>query len=179
MLLLTAKPRMGKSIIIKKIINKVGSNNCIGFYSEEIKEDGERIGFQVISLSGRREVFAHVDFISDVRIGRYGIDVKIMEEVLLSELNLACSNEDDRLIVIDEIGLMQISSLKIREQLLHLAESNKTIIGTIFSDPHPWIDEYKLHKNIRLIQVTEDNRDGIVDELIEIINGNNNNKIQQ
>lgn len=169
MLLLTAKPRTGKSTTIKKIVNKIGKENCIGLYSEEIIEDGERIGFQVVTLSGRIEVFAHVNIISDVRIGRYGIDVTIMEEVFLAELNLACSNEDDRLIVIDEIGLMQISSLKIREQLLQLAECDKPIVGTIFSDPNPWMDEYKLHKNIRLVQLTEDNRDGLVDEIVDNI----------
>lgn len=59
MILITAKPRMGKSAAIKNIINKVGINNCIGFYTEEIKENGERVGFQAVTLSGRTEIFAY------------------------------------------------------------------------------------------------------------------------
>ena len=43
MILLTALPRTGKSTAIKKIVNMLGNDNCGGFYTEEIREDGERV----------------------------------------------------------------------------------------------------------------------------------------
>ena len=53
MILLTALPRTGKSTAIKKIVNMLGKDNCGGFYTEEIRDDGERVGFRICTLSGK------------------------------------------------------------------------------------------------------------------------------
>ena len=42
MILLTALPHTGKSTAIKKIIELLGTSNCGGFYTEEIRENDER-----------------------------------------------------------------------------------------------------------------------------------------
>ncbi len=52
MILLTALPRTGKSTAIKKIVNMLGKDNCGGFYTEEIREDGERVLFLWIRTTG-------------------------------------------------------------------------------------------------------------------------------
>lgn len=36
--LLSGEPRIGKTTILKKIIQMIGECNCIGFYTEEVKK---------------------------------------------------------------------------------------------------------------------------------------------
>lgn len=59
MLLLTALPRTGKSTAIKKIVNMLGPNNCGGFYTEEIRENDDRVGFR-IKLLMEKHPYYHI-----------------------------------------------------------------------------------------------------------------------
>lgn len=169
MILLTAMPRMGKSTAIKKIAKAIGMENCIGFYSEEIRVEGERVGFQVITFSGNSEVFAHVDLESNIRCGRYGVNLALMEEIILTELKNALADTYGKLVVIDEIGPMQMYSEEYKKLLVKLAESGKIVIGTIFFKPYPWIDEFKQREDVELIQLTYENRDDVVVKLVDLI----------
>ena len=45
-ILLTGKPGVGKTTVIKKIIEKY-KKNISGFYTEEIREKGNRVGFRI------------------------------------------------------------------------------------------------------------------------------------
>ncbi|WP_420832327.1 nucleoside-triphosphatase [Paenibacillus humicola] len=71
--LLTSKPRMGKSTAVKRIADLVGAGLCGGFYTEEMRADGERTGFKCVALDGREAVIAHIEEKSPLRIGRYGV----------------------------------------------------------------------------------------------------------
>lgn len=161
MIFLTAKPRTGKSTAIG-----IGLDNCLGFYSEEVRLDQDRVGFQIRTISGRCEVFAHVDSESNIRFGRYGVNVELMEEVLIAELRKALADTDNRVVVIDEIGPMQMYSDKLKELLIELADSGKVVIGTIFFNPYQWIDEFKQRSDVELIQLTLENRDELVGKLV-------------
>ena len=72
MLLLTAPPRTGKSTAIRKIITCLGRENCAGFWTEQITENGERVGFEINLCSGEKAVLVHVNSNSSVRVSRYG-----------------------------------------------------------------------------------------------------------
>lgn len=166
MKLITALPRTGKTTIIMKLIEILGRDNCIGFYSEEIISDNERVGFQVVTLNGRCEVFAHVDLNSEIKCGRYGVDIAVLEDVLAGELEKAIADTSGKLIVIDEIGPMQIFSEKFKKQLLLLADSGKKVIGTTFYESNPWIDEFKQREDIEIIQLTMENREYLLNDFV-------------
>ena len=53
MYVLTAPPKTGKSTAIKKIINMLGAKNCCGFYTKEMIEDGQRVGFKIVTFIGK------------------------------------------------------------------------------------------------------------------------------
>ena len=52
-----------------------------GFYTEEIRDHGARVGFKVVALEGGEAVFAHVDFTTPERVGKYGLDLTALEAV--------------------------------------------------------------------------------------------------
>ena len=156
MLLLTAPPRTGKSTAIKKIITCLGVDNCAGFWTKQITKDGERVGFEINLCSGEKAVLAHVDSPSSLRVSRYGVNIETFEDICVPSLIKA--KQSNSYIIIDEIGPMQLFSEKYKDILMELINSNK-VIGTIFYDTYPWIDEFKKLPQNTLIPLTKENRD--------------------
>ena len=172
MILLTAQPRTGKSTAIKKIVNMLGKDNCGGFYTEEIRKNGERIGFRICTLSGRKGILSHVNIKSNYTISRYGVDLETFERLCVSELESAIKDDSVKYIVIDEIGPMQLFSEKYKELLIHLLDCDKPIIGTIYMNSYEWLDDFKKKDNVNLIEVTIENRDSLPLKLVESLSEN-------
>lgn len=59
--LLTGKPGIGKTTLVRKIIEQVRSTPMAGFYTAEIRSKGKRCGFELYGLNGARGVLAHVN----------------------------------------------------------------------------------------------------------------------
>ena len=170
--LISGEPRVGKPTLLKKIVQMIGESNCIGFYTEEVRNDFDRIGFDCVSLEGKRQRIADVDFKSDVRIGRYGIDVKAFEDFSLQTIS-DYSNKN-KIIIIDEIGPIQLLSTKFKQQIDDILISANCVIGTIFYDKHPDTDEIKRLPGVKIYSITSENRDTILEnvfhEIQELLN---------
>ncbi|QOR35180.1 AAA family ATPase [Clostridium sp. 'deep sea'] len=162
---ITAKPRTGKSTAIKKVVDLIGKENCYGFYTEEIRIDGKREGFKIITMDGREGILASTRSESKVRLSRYGLELDTFEELCISSItNLP---NTDKLIIIDEVGPIQMFSESFKKTLIEVIKEPNPIIGTIFFKDHPWIDEFKNRAEVSLIEITFDNRDEIPKKLIE------------
>lgn len=158
--LLTGQPRSGKTTLMAKLIGRVANKQ--GFVTEEIREDGERVGFKLVSADGREAVLAHINIQSDYQVSRYFVDVKALDEFIEPLFDF----EDDQLLYIDEIGQMELFSDKFKELVdKYLSASNKFLgtITSVYSDE--FVDGVKNRNDIELIEVTPDNRDALVDEL--------------
>ncbi len=104
--LLTGEPQTGKTRAIKKIIEAIGIEHCGGFYTEEIRVQETRVGFRLVSLDGQHGILAHVHSESPLRVGRYGVNLDCLESIGVPALCRAKLTK--HLIVLDEIGLMQL-----------------------------------------------------------------------
>jgi len=58
-LLVTGLPGVGKTTLIRKPAESLKSLRPVGFYTEEMREGGERKGFELVSLEGKRGVLSH------------------------------------------------------------------------------------------------------------------------
>jgi nucleoside-triphosphatase THEP1 len=154
--LITGKPRIGKSTMIKKLVHDLGTDVCGGFYTEEIADAGHRVGFKCVSVDGESVEIAHVDNPSDIRVGRYGIDVAMFERFSLGLLKGALSS---RIIVIDEIGFMQMLSTPFRDTVHDIISGGHIVLGTVPVDCHPDIDQIKHLQTVEIISLNEFNRD--------------------
>ncbi|NIT02688.1 MAG: NTPase, partial [Candidatus Latescibacteria bacterium] len=79
---ITGPPRSGKTTLVMRLLEKLPEVKAAGFYTEEIRERGERKGFKLISLSGASGVLSHVDIKSSRRVGKYKVDVEGFEKFL-------------------------------------------------------------------------------------------------
>ena len=99
--LLTGKPGTGKTSLIKETVADL-EGRAGGFYTEEIRSHGTRLGFRLITLDGYETILAHTDFNKRFQVGKYGVDVESLDRVGVSALRKAAEQCD--LVVIDEIG---------------------------------------------------------------------------
>lgn len=163
-ILLTAAPGTGKTTAVQKIINLLGTLNCGGFYTEEIKNnDGQRTGFVCITLDGKRIRLADISFESEIRLSRYGLDIKEFEEIAINAMEESLITK--KILIIDEIGPMQFFSEKFKETLNKVLVSEKIVVGTIYFNPHPEIDIIKKNEHIELYELTEENREFLPKEI--------------
>lgn len=154
-LLLTGLPGIGKTTVIRYAAEGLQDLKPTGFYTEEIRMHGIRVGFRVVTLDGRAHVLAHREYRSPHRVGRYGVDVDGFERVL-SELNLLHSPA--LLIIIDEIGKMECLSTKFVRELKTLLDSQKVVLATVALRGRAFTDEIKRRQDCRVITVTRENR---------------------
>jgi nucleoside-triphosphatase len=162
--LLTGRPGCGKTTLIKRILNGL-PQRFGGFYTEEIRDQGTRVGFKVVALGGGEAVFAHVDFKTPERVGKYGLDLSALEAVGVNAIREAVQAE--RLIVIDEIGPMEIRSVVFREAVNEALDSELPVLATIFLRSLPFTDAIKSRPDVELIEVRPNNREELVPQMSE------------
>jgi nucleoside-triphosphatase len=161
--LLTGKPGTGKTSLIKQAVAEV-KDKAGGFYTEEIRSQGVRQGFKLVTLDGQDAILAHVDVHSPYLVSRYGVDIGSLDRVGVSALHKAAQQCD--LVVIDEIGKMELCSVNFREAVLQIISSGKRVLGTIMLNPNPWADTVKRKPKVNLITVTKANYHQVLDELL-------------
>lgn len=160
--LLTGGPGSGKTTIVREAISQPGVS-AGGFYTEEIRAAGVRKGFKISTLNGREAILAHVDFHTSYRVGKYGVDVSILDAIGVPALEEAAARGD--CIVIDEIGRMELLSQKFKNAVWQILVSQSRVLGTIMSAPHPFTDRVKAIEGIRLREVNTGNRSLILEEV--------------
>ena len=164
--LLSGKPGVGKTTVIKKALsNREGKAG--GFYTEEIRVGGTRQGFQIVTLEGQSAILAHIDIKSPYRVSKYGVDIAALERVGVAAIREATRNCD--IVVIDEIGKMELFSSAFKEAVLEAINSGKKVLGTIMLNSHPWADEIKRHPNVDVILLTRENRDQVLDKILNCL----------
>ncbi len=151
--LLTGPPRAGKTTLIKQVVADFKGKAC-GFYTEEIRENDERQGFQLVTLDGRKVALSHIDFKSPYRVGKYGVNVEGLEEVGVTALREAGSCD---LVVVDEIGKMEMLSLKFRSAIEDLITANRRMLGTILLHHHTWSDVIKAQPEVQMVMLNRNN----------------------
>ena len=154
-LLLTGQPGAGKTALIKQALARTQVKGG-GFYTEEIRTGGTRQGFRIATLDGQEAVLAHVDISSPHQVSRYKVDIGALERVGVSALHQALAESD--LVVIDEIGKMELLSPRFREVVTQAMNSDKKVLGTIMLNHHPFADEIERHPQAEVLLVTSDDR---------------------
>jgi nucleoside-triphosphatase len=161
-LLLTGQPGTGKTALIKEALARTTVKGG-GFYTEEIRTGGIRQGFRIVTLDGQEAILAHVDISSPHQVSKYRVDTDALDRVGVAALRQALKESD--LIVIDEIGKMELLSPQFKEAVTQAINSDKKVLGTIMLNPHPFADEIKCRPEADVLLVTRDNRPQVVNRV--------------
>jgi len=165
-LFVTGLPGTGKTTLIRNVLERLPPEvSMSGFFTAEIRESGERVGFTINTLDGRSGVLSHIRIGGGARVGRYGVDVKGFESMVLPLLEAGRAG----LYVIDEIGKMECLSRAFCEAVQLLLDSEAPVLGTVAMKGGGFIAEVKARSDVALLEVTVRNRDGLPDEISRIL----------
>jgi nucleoside-triphosphatase len=159
---LTGVPSSGKTTVIKKVIARLGYP-ATGFYTEEERVAGKRVGFIMKMIGGKSGYLAHQDIQSDFRIRRYGVSIENIETIAVPSIT-PCNRH---IIILDEIGKMECFSDVFKQAALAALDSPNTVVGTITLGGDDFITRIKNRGDIELYEVTQENRDSLPDVILE------------
>ncbi|MFN7161268.1 MAG: nucleoside-triphosphatase [Candidatus Gracilibacteria bacterium] len=154
-IIITGLPGTGKSTFIKKIISEYP--NSTGFTTNEIREDGERTGFEIETSKSEKALLASTHFKTLFKVSKYYVAIDELNRIIPCVAHF--KNSD--LLYLDEIGQMQLFSISFINDLVlkYFAAPNTTImtLSKVFEDPI--ITMIKERRDIILIEVTKENRE--------------------
>ncbi|MBE0480871.1 MAG: NTPase [Dehalococcoidia bacterium] len=151
---LTGRPGTGKTTIIREVVRSAGKR-AGGFFTQEVRVAGVRTGFRIVTLDGKETVLADKGMRSPHRVGSYGVNVLGLEEVGVPAIREAIRKCD--IVVIDEIGKMELSSEFFKEAVMDALKSGKKVTGTIMSAPNPFADQIKRRDDVTVVTVERRN----------------------
>lgn len=166
-LLLEGRPGVGKTTIIKTVVDQLG-DRASGFYTEEIRgQRGRREGFRLVTLSGDEAVMADTDLRSRSRpqVGRYGVNVGTVDEVGVCAIRQAL--RPGQVVIIDEIGKMELFSDAFKKAVTDAVAGANPVLATVMRGSHPWVDEIKGKPQVEVCGVTVANRDRLPEKICE------------
>lgn len=163
---ITGRPGCGKTTLIKEIIKELHLD-ARGFYTSEIREQGQRVGFAIRTLEGRKGMLARKDFKSSFRVGSYKVNIKDLEEIGVNSIVKAL--REDKVIIVDEIGKMEMKSSKFKQAVIKALNSKNKVLATMKLTSDPFTDKIRDRKDVRVFHLTKGNRERVKKEIISTL----------
>lgn len=169
LLFVTGRPGIGKTTVIIEAVNGLKQRGYIvgGMISREVRHEGARVGFEVADLeSGAKGWLAHVDQHEGPQVGKYRINLADFESVGVRAIRNALLRS--QVVIIDEIGPMELSSNAFIQIVKDALNSRKPILGVIHRNARdPVVEAIRRRNDIEISPVTFQNRGSLHNALIE------------
>lgn len=152
-LLITGPSGVGKSQMLRQLIDGLSNLDIRGFVSDVILQNGVRVGWNLEAIHAEPVVLAHIDLESEHRMGRYGVSLMEFERVARQEMSASRAD----LMIIDEIGVVSAWIPGFREAMDRLLESELAVIAVVRAKSEPYSDSVKSRADIELLTLSDDN----------------------
>jgi nucleoside-triphosphatase len=164
--LITGSPGIGKSTAVSKVLMRLKSAGVIvgGCTTSEKRSGGTRTGFQIRDLSsGRTGELASATSKIGPRVGRYRVNLEDLAKVGGAGLEAASSSSE--LIVVDEVGPMELVSPEFRKGVRLCIDSGRPLLAVVHERLEDDLLKELREKAAAIFTLTVENRDEAVDEL--------------
>ncbi|MBD3229907.1 MAG: NTPase [Candidatus Lokiarchaeota archaeon] len=165
-IVITGRPGCGKSTLALKIKDLLEAHDYKvgGLITPEIKDGRRRKGFKIIDIcKNKKGILARINQSDGPRVSKYKVNLEDLNNISTEAIRNAI-NECD-LIIIDEIGKMELFSESFQDNVLHALNSKKIVLATMGGIKHQFVKKIKERKDIEIITLTRENRDQIFREL--------------
>ena len=165
-LLVEGRPGAGKTTALGRLSQLLRDADIpvCGFLTKELRRGRSRIGFEIETFDGERGVLAHVKLAGPPRVGRYGVDLEAFERVALPAVGRP---RKEGVVLIDELGKMELASKRFREAVVRLFDQRVPIVASVQMSRHPITDALKRRPDAETLRLTASNRDRLPGELAE------------
>lgn len=163
----TGKPGVGKSTVVAKAAGKLAEKFGLkigGIRTAEIRKGGVREGFSIEDLaSGKTGTLSHVRG-SGPGVGKYHVNLEDLAGIAAEALMTALERD---LVVIDEIGPMELKSPEFISAVEKVLESDRSVLAVLHrSSRHPLAQ--RVREEFEVLTVDEGNRDGLPGKIVEM-----------
>ncbi|UCC45070.1 MAG: 50S ribosome-binding GTPase [Candidatus Zixiibacteriota bacterium] len=162
-ILITAYPGVGKTTLIRRLMSDLSDYQPVGFFTQEIREGGVRVGFGLTSHDGRQHTLSHVSISGGPRVGKYGVDIAGFETFLTG---IDFFSPPGRLIMIDEIGKMECLSKQFQRLLPMILDSAHVVIASIALKGTGLISGVKQRSDVTVRELTRSGADKLAREIV-------------
>jgi nucleoside-triphosphatase len=161
--LVEARPGAGKTTAVIRLADRLRAAGLplAGFFTEEVRERGVRVGFRIETFEGDSGLLAHVDLPGPPRVGKYGVDLEAFERLALAALDPPAGGAT----VIDELGKMELASKRFREAVTAVLGADVPVVATVHAFRHPFTDQLKRRSDVEVVRLSRANRDELPDSL--------------
>ena len=172
---ITGLPGSGKTSALLRVIEMLKEEELTigGMIDEPIEDGRKKTGFTVRNvLTGEQQMFASVDIESKVVVGKIGVDLSKLEEVGVKAIKDAVDQCD--IIVIDEVGKMEVESEAFVTAVKESLEADKPMILTLHKKSrNPLLQDIRRRDDVRILEVTPTNRNILPNKIVRLMNGEN------
>ncbi len=168
--LITGRPGVGKSTLVSRLIDRARTLGMRvgGLSTPEIRVGGRRIGFKLVDIAtGEEGILAKIG-IRGPMVSKYGVNLEDLRSVGVNAIKRAIDEAD--LIVIDEIGKMELFSNEFKRAVIMALDSEKPVIATVGKFLRDsFIKEILGRNDIKLFEITTSNRNAVFQEISRIL----------
>jgi nucleoside-triphosphatase len=138
-----------------------------GMVSKEAKLGGTRVGFEIIDFAtNERGWLAHVNQPLGPQISKYKVNVADLNRIGVTAVRNAMKDAD--VVVVDEIGPMELFSQAFKQSIEDAIKSGKLVIGVIHHKARdPIIETVKNRNDAEIFEVTVENRSSLHNVIIQ------------
>jgi len=165
--LLTGRPGVGKTTLVNRIYEHYSKHGfkIEGLTTREVREGDARTGFMITDLSSGQEGWlAKKDPGTGPRVGSYVVVSDDLEKIGVAALERSMNGAAD-LIIVDEIGPMEMTSTSFRNSISRVLNGRKTVVATVkFGSRYPEVENARrgsLHW-----EITKENRESVYRRII-------------
>jgi len=170
-ILVTGRPGVGKTTVVLRTVEILRERGVRagGFVSREEREGGRRVGFVMVDLATGETAYLAKVGEGRPRIGRYVVLVGELERLGVRAIESALTQSS--VIVIDEIGPMELLSNAFKQAVLRALDSPKPVLATIHyrASQDPFGRFVLSRRDCQLVTVTESNRNQLPSHLAHLI----------
>jgi len=159
----TGRPGIGKTTLCMKVFKSL--DGVEGFVTLEVRERSRRIGFKLHDLKSGKELWLAKVGEGYPKVGKYVVFLKSIDRFAER-----LKSYDGKLVIVDEVGPMELKSERFVRAMEELIESPKNLLVTVhYKSRHPLVERIK--REFELYVIDERNRDEVAREIIRRFRG--------
>ncbi|HDI31689.1 MAG: hypothetical protein DRJ51_06580 [Thermoprotei archaeon] len=171
-MLLTGRPGVGKTTCVQRVIDLLKSKGISigGMISNEERVRGKRVGFKIVDLmTGDTGYLAKAEPSGKPRVGKYRVVIEDLERIGVMAIKRGL--ERAHVVVIDEIGPMELYSVNFKQIVKNALDSNKPVLATIHykASNDPYGREVLSRPDVKEFVLTTENRHEMPQKIYNII----------
>ncbi len=172
--LITGPPRCGKTTLVSQIANifQEMDKKVLGFITKEVRSGQSRIGFKALDLNSENECWLARKTTKRTKymVGNYNVFINEFNSFLNKIIEVISFNKSIDLIIIDEIGKMELFSKKFESLISEIFNSNLPILATIGQRlKHPFKNILLQMSDVKLYELNRKNFDIVKSNLVKLL----------